>query len=47
MTIENYNVCTSQKQLYLINNAGHCLCYMMEPEKYLNTLREFFDPLTK
>lgn len=46
MSQENYNACTSRKQLVTIPNAGHGLCYLVDPEKYLSTLSRFFDEET-
>ncbi len=45
MSVENYNACVSKKQIVTVKNAGHGTCYMEDPELYLNTLREFFEPL--
>ncbi|MBO5892131.1 MAG: alpha/beta hydrolase [Oscillospiraceae bacterium] len=42
MSQENYNACTSKKQLVTIPNAGHGLCYLVDPEQYLSTLKRFF-----
>jgi fermentation-respiration switch protein FrsA (DUF1100 family) len=48
MSVENYNACSfPNKKLVTIRGAGHGLCYPVDPEKYLNEMREFFDPLTK
>ena len=40
----NYDACASRKKLVTIPGAGHGLCYAVEPQKYLQTLREFFGP---
>ena len=40
----NYEACTSRKMLVTIPGAGHGLCYLVEPETYLEALREFFGP---
>ncbi|MBQ8551982.1 MAG: alpha/beta hydrolase [Clostridia bacterium] len=45
MSIENYNACISKKQIVTVKDAGHGTCYMQDPELYLDSLREFFDPL--
>ncbi|MBQ7045460.1 MAG: hypothetical protein IJN65_03095 [Clostridia bacterium] len=38
----NYDACTSKKKLITMKDAGHGLCYLYEPERYLASLREFF-----
>ena len=38
----NYDACHCRKKLVTIPNAGHGLSYLVEPEKYLSSLREFF-----
>lgn len=43
MSKENYDACTSRKQLVTIPNAGHGLCYPVDPERYLLALKDFFD----
>lgn len=43
MSKENYDACTSKKQLVTIPGAGHGLCYPVDPEKYLSTLKSFFE----
>ncbi len=42
MSQQNYDACTSRKQLVTIPNAGHGLCYLVAPDQYLSTLKEFF-----
>ena len=42
MSIELYNANPVNNKLVLIENSGHCLCYLIEPELYLNSMREFF-----
>ena len=37
-----YDACASRKQLVVIPGAGHGLSYAVEPEKYLQTLGDFF-----
>ena len=44
MSRENYEACTSRKALVTVPGAGHGLSYPVEPERYLQTLREFFGP---
>ena len=41
MSIENYNVLMSEKQLVTMPDAGHGLCYLVDPDTYLNTLSKF------
>ena len=43
MSKENYNACTSRKQLVTIPGAGHGLCYPVAPERYSSTLKNFFE----
>ena len=40
----NYEACTAKKMLVTIPGAGHGLCYPVDPETYLTSLREFFGP---
>lgn len=40
----NYEACSSRKKLVIIPGAGHGLCYPVDPETYLQELREFFGP---
>ena len=44
MSKENFDACASRKQLVLTPGAGHGLCYPVDPEIYLQTLRDFFGP---
>ena len=44
MSQENYDACTSRKQLVTTPGAGHGLCYPIDPEGYLQALRDFFGP---
>jgi len=39
-----FNACTSRKQLVTIPGAGHGLSYAVEPDTYVQTLKEFFGP---
>ncbi len=43
MSKENYDACTSRKQLVTIPGAGHGLSYPVDPERYLSTLKSFFE----
>lgn len=42
MSQQNYDACTSKKQLVTIPDAGHGLCYLVNPERYLSALQSFF-----
>ena len=42
MSKENYDACTSRRQLVTIPGAGHGLSYLVDPDKYLTTLKNFF-----
>ncbi len=42
MSRKNYDACTSRKQLVTVNNAGHGLSFLVDPEKYYAVLGEFF-----
>ena len=41
MSVENYEACIAKKRLVVVPGAGHGLSYMIEPERYLEELREF------
>ena len=41
MSVLNHEACRAEKRLVTIPNAGHGLCYLVAPEKYLETLAEF------
>ncbi len=45
MSIKNYELCSSKKQLVTVPGAGHGLAYIQDPEKYLTALNDFFSPL--
>lgn len=38
----NYDACRSKKKIVTIPNAGHGLSYLVDPETYLQSLKEFF-----
>lgn len=42
MSHRNYEVCPSKKMLVTVKGAGHGLSYLVEPERYISSLREFF-----
>ena len=44
MSKANFDACTSRKQLVTTPGAGHGLCYPVDPEGYLQALRDFFGP---
>lgn len=44
MSRENYEACSSRKLLLTVPEAGHGLCYPVQPERYLSALAEFFGP---
>ena len=44
MSRRNYEVCASRKALVTVPGAGHGLSYPVAPERYLQTLRDFFGP---
>ena len=44
MSRKNYEACAADKKLVTIPNAGHGLCYLVDPETYLTTLKDFFPP---
>lgn len=39
----NYNACQSKKTIVTIPNAGHGLCYIIDPDKYVSAMRDFFE----
>ncbi len=41
MSIKIFEICRSEKQLVTIPDTGHGLCYLVDPEKYLETLSSF------
>lgn len=44
MSRENFDACTSRKMLVTIPGAGHGLSYPVDPQGYLQALRDFFGP---
>ena len=42
MSREVYEACTAPKRLVTIPGAGHGLCYIIDPETYLNEMADFF-----
>ena len=48
MSIKNFEESGAEyKKLVIIEGAGHGLCYVENPSKYLMELKNFFGPLTK
>lgn len=37
----NYDACASQKRLTMIPDAGHCLCFPIDEEAYVEMVRDF------
>lgn len=44
MSRRNYEACASRKALVTVPGAGHGLSFPVDPERYLQTLRDFFGP---
>ena len=44
MSRSNYDICASRKALITIPGAGHGLSYALDPQRYLQTLTDFFGP---
>ena len=44
MSKENFYACAGRKALISIPNAGHGLCYPIDPKGYLQALKDFFGP---
>ena len=42
MSRRNYEACAGKKKLITIPNAGHGLAYAVQPQEYLQAMREFF-----
>ncbi|MBO5796948.1 MAG: alpha/beta hydrolase [Clostridia bacterium] len=45
MSEENFAACTAEKTLLTVPGAGHGLAYIIDPEGYLATLREFSEKM--
>lgn len=41
MSEEVYKACTAKKTLFTVPGAGHGLAYLVRPEEYINTLKNF------
>ncbi len=44
MSWENYEACACRKELITVPGAGHGLSYLMNQERYIRQVREFFGP---
>lgn len=44
MSRENFEVCAARKRLVTVPGAGHGLSYAVQPQRYLQELRDFFGP---
>lgn len=42
MSEKLYNACNSKKRLVTIKGAGHGICYLLDPDKYVEELKDFF-----
>lgn len=47
MTYENYSACASPKRLLVVPGADHGMSYFVEPEKYKETIKEFWASFDK
>ncbi len=45
MSHANYEKCKSVKKIITVPGAGHGLSYIIDPQKYLEALKEFFEPM--
>ena len=45
MSYTNYKNCKSTKKIVTVPGAGHGLSYMIDPNKYLESVTDFFDPI--
>jgi len=45
MVYELYEACPTEKELYVVENAGHAQSYYYEPEAYENTVFSFLAPI--
>ena len=46
MSINLYENCNNTKKLVLIENAGHGIAYLVDPDKYIKELNEFYNEKT-
>lgn len=45
MSQDNYNACHAPKRIYTFPQAGHCLGYMVDQQKYLEVLTDFYNSI--
>ena len=45
MSQANFDACPSTKRLVITPGAGHGLSYLVDPDGYVQAVREFFDPI--
>ena len=43
MSRENYEACSAPKEIYIVADAGHGLCYLKAGEDYIKALRDFWN----
>lgn len=43
MTVENYKACAAEKQLVLVEGAGHGMSYLFDTPRYQKVLKEFIN----
>lgn len=43
MTMENYEACRAPKPLLLVEGAGHCMSFLVDPEAYTGAVAAFFE----
>jgi hypothetical protein len=41
MSEENFNACKTEKELLLVDGAGHGLAFIIAPDDYIETLANF------
>ena len=47
MSRKNYAACAAPKKIWTVPDAGHGLSILVDKQGYMQTLRDFFDPLLK
>ena len=47
MTYENYNACAGPKELLIVPEADHGMSYYLEPARYREALRSFWNRYDK
>ncbi len=43
MSVQNYEVCTAPKELFLVDEAEHGMCFLLEQEAYEHKILTFFE----